>query len=590
MKGIVTQNSFTSGEINPLALSRRDILQYKNGLKKATNTLILPQGTISKRPGLAYISLISENKDIKDVWMIPFSFGDNLSYVMVFRKHATRSLIVELYRETSLYKTIIFSLVPLLTNEEWAAFDIHKFQYTQSQDLLVLTHGDLPPLKLMRIYSKYLDTWVERWEIEKIDFTQIPQYEFEIGKKTNAWSKEKGWPQSCSFYQNRLFFSATKSLPQTLWGSKSSLYFDFASSTALKDEDAVEITLATNSLHAIQSIYGGKGLFLFSNAGEWHNDNAVITPSNIGQFSLQSEYGSSTLAPCVLEQGIVFHQKSSNILRLSKWDFSLNTFIADSLCYLGGHLIENPISMASMMGAPPFQSNYLFVVNQAGNMAVANLDSTQNILNWVEWKSGFRIRQVCSSHKSLYVLLQSPTSQKIFLTRLDGNYFYDLAMIIEPINLPTNQADYSLKLASGMAGETIDLAADQTFLQKFVVPDNEQLSVAKKKRYSYGLPIEMEVETLPLSFNNPLGDAFGQKKRIIKVYLELLYSASFYLGYEKYSQEVTQIFEKIGNLPKPLNGLVKIPLLGFSEVSTVKIQQSSPLPFNLLSISMEVGI
>ena len=53
-RAVTLQTNFTTGEIDPLLTSRIDINQYYNGLDKARNVLIQPQGGVVRRPGLEY--------------------------------------------------------------------------------------------------------------------------------------------------------------------------------------------------------------------------------------------------------------------------------------------------------------------------------------------------------------------------------------------------------------------------------------------------------------------------------------------------------------------------------------------------------
>lgn len=52
------QANFTSGEIGPRFLGRRDLKAYASALALAENMLPLPQGPIIRRPGLAHLDMI----------------------------------------------------------------------------------------------------------------------------------------------------------------------------------------------------------------------------------------------------------------------------------------------------------------------------------------------------------------------------------------------------------------------------------------------------------------------------------------------------------------------------------------------------
>ena len=50
------QSNFSIGELDPLLRSRVDLQQYYNGLEKAQNIVVQPQGGMTRRPGLRFIT------------------------------------------------------------------------------------------------------------------------------------------------------------------------------------------------------------------------------------------------------------------------------------------------------------------------------------------------------------------------------------------------------------------------------------------------------------------------------------------------------------------------------------------------------
>ena len=50
------QESFTSGEISPLLHARVDLARYMTGLAELKNFIVLPQGGVTRRPGLEKVS------------------------------------------------------------------------------------------------------------------------------------------------------------------------------------------------------------------------------------------------------------------------------------------------------------------------------------------------------------------------------------------------------------------------------------------------------------------------------------------------------------------------------------------------------
>jgi len=50
------QNNFVSGELSPLLRGRTDLQQYYQACETAENVVIVPQGGMRRRPGMAYVA------------------------------------------------------------------------------------------------------------------------------------------------------------------------------------------------------------------------------------------------------------------------------------------------------------------------------------------------------------------------------------------------------------------------------------------------------------------------------------------------------------------------------------------------------
>ena len=97
----------------------------------------------------------------------------------------------------------------------------------------------------------------------------------------NAWSDVKGWPISCTFHEGRLYFGGSASLPSTLFGSKVSqffffFFFNFKAAEGL-DDDAIKITLATDSVNTITGMRSGRDLQIFTTGAEFFIPQGDLT-------------------------------------------------------------------------------------------------------------------------------------------------------------------------------------------------------------------------------------------------------------------------------------------------------------------------
>ncbi len=79
------QSNFSVGELDPLIRSRIDLQQYYNGLEKAQNVVVQPQGGMTRRPGLRFIAeLPSAGAPQNGTKLIPFRYSTEQSYMLAF--------------------------------------------------------------------------------------------------------------------------------------------------------------------------------------------------------------------------------------------------------------------------------------------------------------------------------------------------------------------------------------------------------------------------------------------------------------------------------------------------------------------------
>lgn len=161
----VVQRSFTGGEICPDMFGRFDDLKYANGLEKAENFIVLPQGPIENRAGFAHVAEVKDST--KRVRLIPFAYN------------VDQTMIIELGDKYARFHT---AGKPLMNAEgtapyeivtPWAEADLFEIGYVQSADVMTLVHRAYPPQEIRR-YS-YQD-----WRIAKCDF------DVKLSKPSNA--------------------------------------------------------------------------------------------------------------------------------------------------------------------------------------------------------------------------------------------------------------------------------------------------------------------------------------------------------------------------------------------------------------------
>ncbi len=155
--------NFTSGELDPLLRGRSDLAQYQNGLERAKNVMVQPQGGLRRRDGLRFIGDYTGFTAFK---LIPFEFSTTDSYLLVFV--AGR---IYVYKAGVLQTNINGSGNDYITATGLTAAMLDELDYTQAVDTLIICHEDLQTKRLVR----NSDT---SWAWEDLPFINIPKFAF----------------------------------------------------------------------------------------------------------------------------------------------------------------------------------------------------------------------------------------------------------------------------------------------------------------------------------------------------------------------------------------------------------------------------
>ncbi len=152
--------SFTTGEISPKLSSRIDFAKYINGCETLENYTILPQGGVTRRPGLRFVKEVKDSSKAVRVETFLFSVTD--AYTLEIGENYIR-----FYKNQARLESGGSPVEVTTTYAEADLFDLH---FAQSADILYIAHKDYAPRKLSRVS----DT---SWTFSTITFNPGPSVE-----------------------------------------------------------------------------------------------------------------------------------------------------------------------------------------------------------------------------------------------------------------------------------------------------------------------------------------------------------------------------------------------------------------------------
>jgi hypothetical protein len=549
------QTSFNSGVLDPRLAARTDLKHFYQGAAEAENVQTLPQGGMKRRPGFRYIDTINA-----EARLAPFAFNVEQTYLLVFTNN-----------NIAIYKDDVKQADVATT---YATTELFNLQWTQSADTMIIVHENHPPAKLVRGSTH------ASWTLSDITIVSPPQYTFDTVDE-NVWSAARGWPKSVTFYQGRMWFGGSKSRPQTLWGSKTNDFYNFDLGTSLDDE-SLDLTLDTDQVNAITSVYAGRHLQVFTTGGEFSMTDIPLTPSK-SAVKRQTLFGSSNIPPKSIDGATLFVDRTGKSVREYLFNYAEDAYTSGTVSLLASHLLNSPVDMDALRGTAKDDANYVYFVNADGTVAVFNTLRAQEVGGWTRWTTDGQVEGVTVVVEEVYFIVKRTINGSVvrYLERLDSNTYTDACATttLNPIGLTVTGLDH-------LEGETCRARADGSVLES-VVPVAGEVTLSRDSQdVEIGLNYNATIKTMPINQDFQDGPTLTRKKRIVRVIANLYESLGVSVNGE---YMVDRSFGMaLGSAVTPYTGIKEMYLLGWTDLAQVSITQIDPGPMTVLGLGVEV--
>lgn len=642
------QTNFTSGELDPLVRSRIDLDAYKNGLETARNVICQPQGGVHRRPGTKFLTELGGSPE-NGVRLVHFEFSVNDSYMLAFtnnRMYIFKNKVLQTningsgndYLTTTIASarldamcftqsadTLIVveedmkpKVITRTSDTSWSLADItldsvpqHAFTLTTSNPAATLTPSDVSgkitltasagvfnsghvgqyinanPQGRARIVKYNSSTSVNVvTEFPFFDTTAIAsgQWELETGYE-DVWSVSKGWPRTVTFHQGRLFFGGSKSRPSTIWGSKVGLFYDFEPVEGL-DDDAVEATLDTNTFNAIIDLISSRDLQIFTSGGEFAVIQEGLTPITPTSFFLSTTSRNGTkegVRVKQLESGVLFIQRQGKQLAEIAYSDTFLTYVTSKISLLSGHLLKSPKRMDLRRAVNTDENDLLCIVNEDdGSMAVFSLLRSQNVIAASEFTTVGSYLDVGVDITDIYTIVKRDDNgtDKYYVEVFEEGLLTDSAV--------TGGAVSSLD-ASHIDGATVNVLSDGLVEEDQTADSAVTFTNTPTTSCEVGLPISVEVKTMPIDLRVVGGTRIGFRKRIVEVNALLYETQNIVINGNLVPIRTLGAGALDSEAPEFTGTKVLHSILGYSNEGQITVTQSAPLKMTLLGLEYKIA-
>jgi len=233
--------------------------------------------------------------------------------------------------------------------------------------------------------------------------------------KLGYWYPSAGFPETVSFFEERLIFGGSTTYPQTIWASESGLYesFDVGDSSA---SNSFIYTIAANRVNKIRWLAPARDLIVGTAGGEFKVGRPTgepLKPDNV-QIIQQTTFGGYTTQPIQIGNVIMFVQRQQRKVREFAYNFQDDAYIAPDMTLLSEHVTEGGIIDVDYAQEP---DSVYWAVRTDGTLLGMTYQRDEDVVSWHRHLLGGKATS-CTITVTDYANIQS--GSKLKFTRRNG--------------------------------------------------------------------------------------------------------------------------------------------------------------------------
>lgn len=399
----------------------------------------------------------------------------------------------------------------------------------------------------------------------------------------DLWNDIDGYPETVSFYQQRLWAANTAKYPQTVWGSRSGLYFDFT--PGVLDDSGVYKTLDADEINVIQYMASFSALVVMTYGGEFDARGGVekpITQTNC-QITKWSRWGSDLVRPEEAGEELFFAQRGGSALRVLARG-QIDGLVSRDVSVFSEHLCRAGLRSISWEQSP---EQVLWCCTNDGALIALTYAAEQQVAAFASGVTDGAVEWLATvpegSTDATYAIVRRTIggSTKRYMERLN----WDARGQDSRVSVTVGTATAAFTGFGHLIGKTVSLLADGVYVGTAVVDGSGGVTLPRAAlTLSAGLPVTATIRQAAPEVGTGTGTSQGQQQSVHAVMVRLLDS----IGLTINGEEVIA-FRQFGEdvldaPPQPFSGFKKASQTGWGDSAGIEIMNDQPYPFTVLGI------
>lgn len=435
-------------------------------------------------------------------------------------------------------------------------------------------------------------TTTETWNITCILSTAQRQEWTVSGSVSGAapvYWKAGDYPQTVSFFEQRLFFGGSKQFPQHIWGSAASDYLNFTVGNL--DSDGVVNQIAGNDYNAITHLVSARSLLPLTSTTEF----SFSGPSNYAISSISSNIikahtynDSNYIKPLRIGQEVVFVQRDGRKLRGISYSVTEDANVAPDITLFAEHLTRNATFKDMAFASNP---DYIaWLVRSDGTLCSLTLARDVETTSWARHKTVGAFENVGTvpglTADDVYLIVRRTVNgvTRRYLEYFDyvdngettATCFSDCASIY------VGEAATEIDGLDHLEGMTVNAIADGFPIANMVVTDGQITLDHPASIVTVGLPFTSTLELLDPEFGNVEQSSAARAKSVEEIVIRFQDTLNASIN------GVPIPFRNVGDLMDTetlaFTGDKKVKSLGWRSPNNILITSDSPTPFTVLGV------
>lgn len=409
------------------------------------------------------------------------------------------------------------------------------------------------------------------------------------------------YPAAVSYFEQRRCFAGTLNAPQNIWMTKSGTELDMSYSLPVRDDDRIKFRVAAREANTIRHIVPLAQLLLLTSGGEWRvtsvNSDA-ITPTSIS-VKPQSYVGASNVQPVIVNNTLLYGAARGGHVRECAYSWQANGFITGDLSLRAPHLFDSyDITDMAYSKAP---SPTVWFISSSGKLIGLTYVPEQQVGAW-HWHDTDGVFESCTvvaegREDVLYAIVRRTINgqQKRYVERMASRQFVDQAdAFFVDSGVSYNGAPaHAFAGLDHLEGKTVSILADGAVQPQRIVTGGAITLEVDASKVHIGLPIESDLQTLPIAMQIDGAYGQGRYKNVNKAWLRVHRSSGIFVGPDadkltEMKQRTTEAFGSPPALKSEEMQLVLTP--SWADSGQVYIRQRDPLPLTIVSLTLEIAI